>query len=547
MANQITYEYLFTLIDKISPEIIKISRQIDKMEKAFEGSQKKMQESTQKTISKMDMLIQKTKKMGDNMKNAGSNISSFGAKGLFASVPTGLFAKNAYKEFASYDALLLQMRTTFGETADAMIKEGNRIADSTALGPQQAFQLLSKIKQTGSLNNQEIIKVTNDLINTVYGVGASKQFDRIAWQFTQVLTKGELELEDLKTIAEAGVPIFTMLGDTLGKTPQQILDIIGQQGVIGVSAQNVVDMLDKYGKIHKDAQVKFANSAEGKLQILSETYSKFSRKFGEMMESAGYGDMIVSLTKFFNFLSDKIDNMSLGAKKFTFYFTLLAVTLPAILLTVGTLLLIFGNLFKVVGGIFRTFQLMWKFSSWIGNLKIVKSLFSDVKGMLVFSKDIMLRMVGITKEMGQAILKNIVSAWNKVGDAIMLANAKMKIFNTSTLANPLIRAASVLMGVWDTMTDTDKIMANVDKARREKDIGKSSFAMYDLTNRSPNQSQPLQSMLQIQTINNNTTTQGLHHTIDINANGFPKGSEVKTQTSNVPRGMSVATNYNLGF
>jgi len=272
MANQITYEYLFTLIDKMTPTINKMAGQIDKMERAFVRGQEKMQESTQKTISKMDMLIQKTKQMGDNMNNAGSNMRSFGTKGLFASIPTGLFAKKAYQDFASYDTLLLQMRTTFGDTADAMIKEGNRIADSTALGPQQAFQLLSKIKQTGSLNNQEIVKVTNDLINTTYGVGASKQFDRIAWQFSQVLTKGELELEDIKTIAEAGVPIFTMLGDTLKKTPQQVLDIISENGVIGISSQNVIDMLDKYGKIHKNAQVNFANSDEGKLQILSETY-----------------------------------------------------------------------------------------------------------------------------------------------------------------------------------------------------------------------------------------------------------------------------------
>ena len=140
-------------------------------------------------------------------------------------------------------------------------------------------QFLSKIKQTGNLDNQAIVKVTNDLINTVYGVGASKQFDRIAWQFSQVLTKGELELEDIKTMAEAGLPIFTMLGDTLKKTPQQLLDIIGKNGAIGVSAKNVIDMFDKQGKIHKNAQENFANSATGISQILSESYSKFSRKF----------------------------------------------------------------------------------------------------------------------------------------------------------------------------------------------------------------------------------------------------------------------------
>ncbi len=364
--------YIFEIQDKMTAKLNKISRQMQGFSGKVQQQTQKIQDSfdnmsggVSRSLSKFQNTIQsvsnkigkyipqafkdipiwvelyleqagnKMKKFNNKMQNFSQKMFAFRNQALFISAPVALFGKNAYDDFASYETLLLQMRTTFGETADAMIKEGNRIADSTALAPEQAFQLLSKIKQTGNLDNQAIVKVTNDLINTVYGVGASKQFDRIAWQFSQVLTKGELELEDIKTMAEAGLPIFTMLGDTLKKTPQQLLDIIGTKGAIGVSAKNIIDMLDKYGNIHKNAQEKFANSAEGKLQILSESYSKFSRKFGELMDEAGYRDMIDDLTKFFNFLSEKIDKMSPTAKKFVFYFTLLAVILPPILMTIG--------------------------------------------------------------------------------------------------------------------------------------------------------------------------------------------------------------------
>ena len=515
MANQITYEYLFTMIDKISPAITKMSGQIDKMEHAFVRSQEKMQESTKKTISKMDMFIQKTKQMGDNMR-------SLGAKGLFASIPTGLFAKSAYREFASYDTLLLQMRTTFGDTADAMIKEGNRIADSTALGPQQAFQLLSKIKQTGSLNNQEIVKVTNDLINTTYGVGASKQFDRIAWQFSQVLTKGEVELEDIKTIAEAGLPIFTMLGNTLKKTPQQLLDIISEKGVIGISSQDVVDMLDKYGKIHKNAQVNFAKSAEGKLQILSETYTKFSRKFGQLMEEAGYGDMIVGLTKFFNFLSEKIDNMSPNAKKFTFYFTLLAIALPPILITLGLISSLIGIM--------------------AAGMALLLSPFVAIPILIVAAGVVMYKfrkqIWDIWKIIGEFVYK-----WSGLG--FVIENVTKPILNwigdkIQWLSDMLTSFISKFEGLTNIASKIGDFFTGGQSLETTLQLPQSKI------NNSLPQASPWQRLMQTQTVNNNTTTNS-QIGIDLNVNGIPKGSEVKTKASNVPNGMNVATNYNLGF
>ena len=65
-------------------------------------------------------------------------------------------------------------------------------------------------------------------------------------------------------------------------------------------------------------------------------------------------------------------------------------------------------------------------------------------------------------------------------------------------------------------------------------------------NNSLPQASPLQRLMQTQTVNNNTTTNS-QIGIDLNVNGIPKGSEVKTKASNVPNGMNVATNYNLGF
>jgi hypothetical protein len=144
MANQITYEYLFTLIDKITPTINKMAGQIDKMEEAFVRGQEKMQESTQKTISKMDMLIQKTKQMGDNMKNAGRNIQSMGMRSAFISAPTLLLAKQSINDAADFEQSVWQMNVTFGDAADEMMKKGTVLAKQSALSMKEVFQLQAR-------------------------------------------------------------------------------------------------------------------------------------------------------------------------------------------------------------------------------------------------------------------------------------------------------------------------------------------------------------------------------------------------------------------
>jgi len=241
------------------------------------------------------------------------------------------------------------------------------------------------------------------------------------------------------------------------------------------------------------------------------------------MKEAGYGDMIVGLTKFFNFLSKKIDNMSPNAKKFTFYFTLLAIALPPILITLGLISSLIGIMATGVALLL---------SPWVAIPILITA--AGV-ALYAFRKQIwdMLMIAGefIYKWSGLGfIMENIIKPiFNWIGDKIQW------------LSDMLTSFISKFEGLTNIASKIGDFFTGGQSLETTLQLPQSKI------NDSLPQASPLQRLMQTQTVNNNTTTQGLHHTIDINANGFPKGSEVKTRANNIPNGMSVATNYNLGF
>lgn len=197
---------------------------------------------------------------------------------------------------ASLDAALQMERltrqfTVFTGSADlaarelAFVKqEANRLGlDMTGL-TETYGRFLNAIKGTvneGEKGRAAFIGISEGMA----AVGMTADMQNRAWaQLTQGIMKGKFEMEDLKTINEAGLPIFKLMADALGITTGELLKMQSEGKLM------VEDVLPKLGdSMHKafgQSAVDSANSAQGAI----------NRMNNALMESkAALGDALIPL------------------------------------------------------------------------------------------------------------------------------------------------------------------------------------------------------------------------------------------------------------
>lgn len=96
---------------------------------------------------------------------------------------------------------------------------------------------------------------------------SAEQQNSIWAQITQGINKGNLELEDLKIMAEAGIPVFRLLADAMGKTQPEIMKMItnGELLATSVYPKLAASMHKAYGADAAEA----ARTTQGELNKLT--------------------------------------------------------------------------------------------------------------------------------------------------------------------------------------------------------------------------------------------------------------------------------------
>lgn len=101
---------------------------------------------------------------------------------------------------------------------------------------------------------------------------------RVFAQVQQSLAKGKVELEDMKIIAEAGIPIFNILAQALGKSQAEIMDMMGDGKLLAA------DVWPSVGKAMKEGfgtgPIDGAQAAINRFKnALFETKEQFAREW----------------------------------------------------------------------------------------------------------------------------------------------------------------------------------------------------------------------------------------------------------------------------
>lgn len=168
--------------------------------------------------------------------------------------------------------------TKDGQQATQLVGDLTAFAATTVFGLDEVLSGTRRLLAMG-IAADEVLGVFKDLSTAVAAVGAGEQgLQRIVLAWGQISAKPKLISQDLRQMAEVGVPVFEILRVKLGLTNDQLFNI-GKHSISSVEGVKALreGMQELYGPL----QVQQLNTYAGRLANLGDITSIFLAKFGE--------------------------------------------------------------------------------------------------------------------------------------------------------------------------------------------------------------------------------------------------------------------------
>ena len=162
--------------------------------------------------------------------------------------------------------------------ASAMIEKMRDFAAKTPLTLENVISGGSLLMSYGMDESNLIDTMTKlgDLAS-----GNAEKMDRITLAYGQMLAKGKVTGEELRQMAEAGVPLQTALAESIGVTGEEFSKMVSK-GEVGIDALNkaITELTTGNGKF-AGMMEKQSQTMRGTLSTMQDNISEFFRKMGE--------------------------------------------------------------------------------------------------------------------------------------------------------------------------------------------------------------------------------------------------------------------------
>lgn len=172
----------------------------------------------------------------------------------------------------------LEVMLGSAEKASAMIAEMREFAAKTPL-------TLDNVISSGTMLMSYGVDESN-LIGTMTKLGDlasgnAEKMDRITLAYGQMLAKGKVTGEELRQMAEAGVPLQTALAESIGVTGEEFSKMVSK-GEVGIDALNkaITELTTGDGKF-AGMMEKQSQTMQGMLSTMQDNITEFFRKMGE--------------------------------------------------------------------------------------------------------------------------------------------------------------------------------------------------------------------------------------------------------------------------
>lgn len=199
MAGRFTIESVFKAVDKVTAPVSRMQQRVGRFTRGMQRG--------------VRSLTRAVGNLGRSVAQVGRSAVKFGAIGIGAVTTAVALLVRQFSKVEDAEAAFTPLLGSAKKAAQAV----QLINDTAASTPFQFETLASAVNQllpTMNGNIEETIRTVRMLGDTAGG--NAQKLDSITRGFTKAMLKGKVDMESLNMIAEAGVPIFTELAESMG-------------------------------------------------------------------------------------------------------------------------------------------------------------------------------------------------------------------------------------------------------------------------------------------------------------------------------------------
>ena len=267
MASKFTVATIFKAVDKMSAPISRIQNRIG----IFTRSASKGLRSLNRTLSKV---------VG-GLKDGAKAAIKFGAVGVgLLTTAVGLLVR----EFSKVEDAEAAFTPLLGgaKKARLAVEAINKTAASTPFQFETLAGAVNQLLPVMNGNIENVIKTVRMLGDTAGG--NAQKLETITRGFTKAMLKGKVDMESLNMIAEAGVPIFTELADSMGvKVNAAFFKMISAGKVTTTQLTGAFEKMTKSGGIFFGGMEIASKTTTGLFSTLKDNISLTAAELGGVL------------------------------------------------------------------------------------------------------------------------------------------------------------------------------------------------------------------------------------------------------------------------
>lgn len=208
------------------------------------------------------------------------------ALAAFSIVAVVSFGKAVMKASADMELLKKGLAFTLGNTgAQKLIENMQTLGEKSAYNSNQLIPLARAWITVGD-NAQTATAKMKKIVDCASAYGLTEdQMSRVNLALTQMQAKGKVSSEEMRQLAEAGVPAWQLLSTAMGKPVNELQNLAAQ----GKLTQSSIDMLfDGMAKKTQGATNSMANTMEAKFSNIQEAVTNSFAAIGDII-AQGFG------------------------------------------------------------------------------------------------------------------------------------------------------------------------------------------------------------------------------------------------------------------
>lgn len=297
--------------DAFSNTFSAIQNELVDLQAQFNRASKDMAANADKAGTGTEKMAKNTGKAKEEVGSLNGMLGSM-AQYVVAAFSVGKvisFAKEVFNASLQMDAINSKLKVLTGSSEKAGQEWEFIRAEAKRLGldlqsTADAYSSFAVATKNTSMEGQ----AARDMFTAVAEAATAlhlpaEQSSRVLYQFQQMLSKGKVNMEDLKTASESFPGLLKQVADALGITTAQLLDQM-QKGEL-MSAEVLPKLAEQLHKTYGQAAVEAADKGRGALNRFTSAVFELKNKLGQATESSS-GGFLGFLTSIVEVLKDSI-------------------------------------------------------------------------------------------------------------------------------------------------------------------------------------------------------------------------------------------------